>query len=321
MRPSDGADACVIALDVGGTGMKGALLDREMRAQATMRFRTPRADGPDAVLRSIADALRELRDRAGERGLTVRRAGVVVPGIVSEATARAVYSANLGWRDLPLAELLEARCGLPVTLGHDVRAGGFAEAVLGAARGVRDVLFVAIGTGIAGALVQDGTPLSAGGHAGEIGHLVVAPDGPACGCGNRGCLETLASAAAVAARFTARSGREVDGARGVAQLLVRGDPDARAVWEDAAEALAVSFAAAATLLAPELIVVGGGLAEADELLLSAVRSRLDPRLPFQRRPALVRARLGDTAGCLGAGLYAWRAVDAGDRAGVRPGSP
>lgn len=301
---------CVIALDVGGTSMKGALLDREMRSLETIRRQTPRAEGPEAVVDAIASALDTLAGRAAAGGLTVRRAGVVVPGIVDERRARAVYSANLGWRDLPLADLLETRTGLPVTLGHDVRAGGYAESVLGAARDARDVFFVAIGTGISGALIHDGVPVTSGGYAGEIGHVVVDPEGPGCACGGRGCLEALASATSIATRFSARSGRVVGGAQEVAALLGAGDRDARAVWDEATEAFAAAFATAATLLAPELIVLGGGLSEAGDLLTVRIRARLAERLTFQRRPAIVGAELGDRAGCLGAGLYAWHTADA-----------
>ncbi|MEV4616707.1 ROK family protein [Kitasatospora sp. NPDC049258] len=316
-RPVQGD--CVIALDVGGTGMKGALLDRDLKPLVTLRRPTPREAGPDAVLTAIAAALGELAERAAAGGLTVRRAGVVVPGIVDEETALAVFSANLGWRDLPLAELLEQRTGLPVTLGHDVRAGGFAEAALGAARGARDILFVAIGTGIAAAVINDGHPVRAGGYGGELGHLAVDPDGPVCGCGSRGCLETVASAAAVAAAYTARTGRAVPGADQVAALLAQGDTDAQAVWDRAVDALATALTLATTLLGCELIVLGGGLAEAGDLLLDPVRTRLAARLTFQRRPGVVRAELGDEAGCLGAGLNAWHAV--GDAAGAACAEP
>lgn len=306
------ADDCVIALDVGGTGMKGALLDRELQPLTTLRRPTPRAAGPDTVVDEIAATLLSLAQHATANNLTVHQAGVVVPGIVDEDCARAVYSANLGWRDLPLGELLQERTGLPVTLGHDVRAGGVAECMLGAARGAHDVLFVAIGTGIAAAVISDGRAVRAAGYAGELGHLVVDPAGAPCPCGGRGCLETVASASAVAAAYTSRTGRAVEGADAVAALLARGDADATAVWHRAADALASALADAATLLAPELIVLGGGLAQAGDLLLDPVRARLNERLTFQRRPGLVQAELGDEAGCLGAGLYAWQAAGNAD---------
>ncbi|MEV0190689.1 ROK family protein [Kitasatospora purpeofusca] len=298
----------MIALDVGGTGMKGAVLDHGMRPLHTVHRPTPRADGPAAVLDAIAATLLDLNRSAAGSGLPVRHTGVAVPGIVDDVRRRAVRSVNLGWSDLPLAALLEERTGLPVVLGHDVRAGGVAECAMGAARGATDVLFVAIGTGIAAALVCDGRPLLAGGYAGEIGHIPVPSGAGPCACGGSGCLETVASAAAVASAYAARTGRPVAGAADVAALTAQGDPVAGEVWDRAATALAEALATAATLLSPELIVLGGGLAEADGLLLDPVRAGLAERLTFQRRPAVVRAELGDRAACLGAGLAAWRAA-------------
>ncbi|ALO12148.1 ROK family protein [Streptomyces venezuelae] len=298
----------MLALDVGGTGMKGAVLDRAMRPIASLRRPTPRGEGPTAVVDAVAETLLALERLAAERGLPVAHAGVVVPGIVDEDRRRAVWSANIGWRDLPLAAVLESRTGLPVALGHDVRAGGAAECALGAARGARNVLFVAVGTGIAAALVVDGRPVRSGGLAGELGHVEVR-GGTACACGGHGCLETLASAHAVASAYTARTGRPAAGAADVAARVREGDPVARAVWGEATDGLAEALAMATTLVAPELVVLGGGLAEADRLLLDPVRDRLAARLTFQRTPALVRAGLGDRAGCLGAGLTAWQAVD------------
>ncbi|MFE2722247.1 ROK family protein [Kitasatospora sp. NPDC059327] len=307
--PEDpGAPGCVIALDVGGTGMKGAVLDRDMRPVETVHRPTPRADGPRAVLDAIADTLIDLNRSATGHGLPVRHVGLAVPGIVDDRLQRAVWSANLGWRGLPLASLLQERTGLPVTLGHDVRAGGVAECALGAARGAQDVLFVAIGTGIAAALVCDGRPIRAAGYAGELGHIAVGSEALACACGGSGCLETVASAAAVATAYTARSGRPVSGAADVAALTAQGDPVAREVWTRAATGLAQALATVTTLLAPELIVLGGGLAEAGPLLLDPVRAGLEEHLTFQRRPSVVQAELGDRAACLGAGLAAWQAV-------------
>lgn len=303
---TDGRD-CVIAMDVGGTSMKGALLDRDLRSLHTARRATPRRSGPDSVLVEIATVLRDLGTTAATHGLNVRGAGVVVPGIVDEDAQTAVYSANLGWRDLPLAAFLEGSLGLPVTLGHDVRAGGAAECRLGAARGAQDVLFVPIGTGISAAVFCDGRPLRARGYMGELGHLVVEPGGEPCACGAWGCLEGIASAAAVAAAYSERSGRRVEDAAAVAALLAQGDPDARAVWDRAIDALAEALRTATTLFAPEVVVLGGGLAQAGALLLDPLRTSLDRRLTFQRRPELVVAELGDLAGCLGAGLAAWQA--------------
>jgi glucokinase len=296
---------CVIALDVGGTSMKAALVDADRKVMASQRIPTGRADGPDAVVERIIATVLDQHAAAAAHGHTVRGVGLVVPGIVDEDRGIAVFSANLGWRDMPLVELIEKRVDVPVAFGHDVRAGGFAEGEVGAARGARDYLFLPIGTGIAGAVVLDGRPYSGHGYAGEIGHMIVDSDGPPCGCGARGCLEAIASASAIAARYSARTHRPVE-THELRDLLVAGDPDAAAVWNDAVEALARALQAYTTLLGPELVVIGGGLAEAGALLLDPLTVALHERLIFQRRPRLVLAELGDQAGALGAALLAWR---------------
>ncbi|CAL9624685.1 ROK family protein [Streptomyces sp. enrichment culture] len=301
---------CVIALDVGGTSMKGAVRDRASRAVTTLRTPTPSRLGPDAVVQAITQALRALAAQAARRNLAPVAAGVVVPGIVDEPAQLAVESVNLGWRNVPLAALLTDALGLPVVLGHDVRAGGAAEHRLGAASGANDALFVAIGTGISAAVIADGRLLRAHGHAGELGHLPVAQETTRCACGGVGCLEAVASARAIASAYTARSGRPVDGAEGVVASAAHGDPDACRVWERAIDALAQALTVSVSLLGPEVIVIGGGLSEAGSLLLDPLRTALGDRLGHRRRPEVVRAALGSQAGCVGAGLAAWEVAGA-----------
>jgi glucokinase len=296
---------CVIALDVGGTTIKVATVDRQCTVIASRSVPTGRRDDADAVVERIIATAADQRADAEQHGQTVHAAGVVVPGIVDEDRGVAVVAANLGWRDVPFRALLEERLGLPVAFGHDVRAGGLAEGSLGAAQGVRDYLFLAVGTGIAAAVVLDGQPYAGHGYGGEIGHLVVDPDGPQCGCGAWGCLEAIASAAAIAEHYAARSGERVD-ASVVCERVVAGDRDARAVWREAVDALATALAAYVSLLAPELVVVGGGRAAAGATMLGPLERELDRRLTFQRRPKFVVAQLGEQAGALGAALLAWR---------------
>lgn len=301
---------CVLGLDVGGSFLKGAVLDAAYDVRYARSFPTGAEEGPDAVQDRIAEALAALAAQASGLGLDApEAAGVVIPGIVDEARGVAVTAANIGWRDVPLRALLRDRLGVPVALGHDVRAGGLAEAVLGAAAGARNALVLPIGTGIAACCVVDGRPLVADGYAGEIGHVVVDPEGEPCPCGQRGCLERVASASAIARRYTARSGERVDGASEVAERLRAGDAMAQEVWDEAVDALARVLHTAVTLLGPEVVVVGGGLAEAKDLLLVPLTERLHARLTFQRAPRVVRAALGDQAGCRGAGILAWRALE------------
>ncbi|HEY6737432.1 MAG TPA: ROK family protein [Actinopolymorphaceae bacterium] len=300
--------SCVVALDVGGTAMKGAVVETD-GDQVTVRARKSYATDPeagyDAVVERIGDAFEELAALAPGLGLEApSAAGLAVPGIVDDRRGVAVVAANLPFENAPLVAPLAARLGIPVALGHDVRAGGLAESVQGAAKGAENSLFLPLGTGIAGAFIVDGRPIVAGGYVGEIGHIAVEPDGEPCPCGGRGCLERVASASGVARRYARRAGVTVDGAADVAARVRAGDPIAEEVWDEAVDALARALHTAVTLLGPEVVVIGGGLAESGELLLEPLRSRLDAALTFQRRPTVTRAVLGDQAGCLGAALLA-----------------
>jgi glucokinase len=279
----------VIALDVGGTGMKAALVGADGTLLHEARRATDRERGPEAVIAAVLDFAEELR-AYGEPAA----AGVAVPGIVDEANGVAVYSANIGWRDVPFRTLLAERLGgVPVALGHDVRVGGLAEGRIGAGRGAERFLFVALGTGIAGAIgIGDRVDAT------ELGHIVVRRKGAVCGCGQRGCVETLASAAAV--------GRAWGGdAAGCARAVEEGDPRAIAIWDDAIAALADGLVTGLTLLTPDTLIIGGGLAEAGDTLFTPLRAAVAERVTFQKLPPIVPADLGDAAGCLGAGLLAW----------------
>ncbi|MFC3573137.1 ROK family protein [Streptomyces yaanensis] len=309
----------VIALDVGGTGMKAALVGAGGELLHQARRATGRERGPDAVVESILGFAADLRTH-GERhiGEPAAAVGVAVPGIVDADRGIAAFSANLGWRDVPLRDLLSGRLGgVPVALGHDVRTGGLAEGRIGAGRGTDRFLFVALGTGIAGAIGVGGR-VEAGAHgfAGEIGHIVVRPGGTPCPCGQHGCLERYASAAAVSEAWAAASGDPGADAADCAKSVESGDPRARGVWQDAVDALADGLVTALTLLDPRTLIIGGGLAEAGETLFTPLRAAVRRRVTFQKLPSIAPAALGDTAGCLGAGLMAWDLLETTDPAEV-----
>ncbi|MGW6732571.1 ROK family protein [Streptomyces sp. NPDC055013] len=311
----------VIALDVGGTGMKAALAAASGELLHQARRPTGRERGPDAVVEGILDFAGELRAYGEERfGEPAAAVGIAVPGIVDEEQGVAAYSANLGWRDVPLRMLLADRLGgVPVALGHDVRSGGLAEGRIGAGKGADRFLFVPLGTGIAGAIGIDGR-VEAGAHgfAGEIGHIVVRPDGAPCPCGQRGCLERFASAAAVSEAWAAACGDPEADAADCAKAVASGDPNAVRVWHAAVDALADGLVTALTLLDPRTLIIGGGLAEAGETLFTPLREAVRQRVTFQKVPSIVPAALGDTAGCLGAGLLAWDLLDHTDRTEATP---
>jgi glucokinase len=300
------ADGPVVALDVGGSSMKGAVLDAHSQVVGIHRWPTPRSDGPDAVISAVLGAVDTLLERS-EGAVAV---GLVVPGLVDDRAGIALYSENIGWHDVRFRELVAERSGLPVGFGHDVRTGGLAERTLGAARGADDVLFLPIGTGISGAMYVAGE-LIENKYAGEIGHIDVGSGDP-CACGAHGCLETIASGAAIAKRYNRATGGSAAGAHEVVRLMAAGDHAAGIVWDEAIDALARALATYTSLLAPELVVIGGGLSGAGEVLLKPLRRRLGDLLVWQRKPRIVAAALGENAACLGAGLLARQAI-AGDR--------
>ena len=222
--------------------------------------------------------------------------GVVVPGIVDEERGVAVRSANLGFRDAPLAALLTERLGGSVAFGQDVRAGALAERHDGAARAAEGpVVFVPVGTGVAAAVLLDGAPLVAGGWAGEIGQQLLM-HGPHAGLR----VEQVASAAA-----TARRAGSPD-ARTVADRVAAGDTAAREVWDQTVDVLADTLAGLTTAVGAATIVVGGGLGQAGPLLLDPLAEALVRRLPGLRVPRLLAAHHGDRAAALGAALLAGR---------------
>ena len=300
----------VAALEVGGSNVKSALLTRAGRRLLSQRHPTRREEGPEAVLHRVLSYAEDVVARGvAAHGVPPRALGVAALGLVDSSTGTVVFGANVGWSNLPLRSLLTERLGLPVTLAHDAGAGGVAEAALGAGRGCRDFLFAAVGTGVGGALMLDGRPYrGAHGQAGEIGHIVVRPAGSPCGCGGRGCLETVASASALARRYAELGGEPGTTAADVCRAAAT-DPLARTAWEEAVSGLADGLVAYATIMDPDRIIVGGGLALAGEASFSPLRSAVALRCTLAHPPAVVPAGLGDAAGLLGAGLLAWDLLD------------
>ncbi|KGN30792.1 hypothetical protein N802_06175 [Knoellia sinensis KCTC 19936] len=289
-------------VDVGGTRVKSVLSDADGSIVLAHTAPTPTQPG-ERVVDVISETVSTLLDRAVDEGLDgmLTAVGAVVPGLVEEATGVAAWSANLGWRDLPLRERLEARFDVPVAVGHDVRAGLLAEHRLGAALGVPDALFVALGTGIAGALLTSGRVVAGTEWTGEIGHVTVAPEGPVCGCGRRGCLEAVASAGALG-RAWRELGREGD-AEAVSRAVAAGDAEAIRIWEGAIDALVRVIAPVCAAAGTRVLLVGGGLALAGGVLLDPLRDRLVGALGHERI-TVTHAALGDRAAALGASLLA-----------------
>lgn len=294
----------IVALDVGGTAIKAVILGDNGEIQSRHHFDTHRENGPDAV---VATVLRTVDALITLTGGEARGVGLAVPGLVDEVNGIGIFSENIGWVDIPFRDLVEQRTGLAVGFGHDVRTGGLAEKASGAGLSAENMLFMPIGTGISGAMFIE-SQLNRNMYAGEIGHIDVG-SGETCMCGSVGCLETVATGPSIATRFQRSTGIQVAGAREVLDRLQAGDGDAAAVWDDAIEALAVALATYTTLLAPDLIVLGGGLSNAGAALIDPLRARLHDRLTWQQKPRLERAEYGGYSAAFGAGILAADALE------------
>lgn len=293
------AEGAVLGVDVGGTGIKARLTDADGLVLDEARVPTPRND-PDAA--QLADCVADLASRALARG-PLRAIGLVTPGVVDERAGTVVLAVNLGWHDVPVrqrvrAALSERGLDVPVAFGHDVRAGALAETSGSDAALTRgSVAFVPVGTGLASALVVDGSVVPGDGWAGEIGQVRI-PSGPHAGLR----VEEIASAGGVARRTGSASAHE-------AMLRVRaGDPIATEVWTECVAVLADALVWTTAVAGCHTVVVGGGLAESGPLLFDPLTTAVAERLTGLRAPALVPARHGDAAGAIGAGLLARRTI-------------
>jgi glucokinase len=309
-----------VGIDVGGTKILGiALDDRGARLGEAVRVPTPSGDGAlfDAMV-AVVEAL----------GSGFEAVGVGVPGLV-DRTGRLAVGPNLpGVVDVAIGAELERRLEVPVTVDNDATCATWAEVRLGAARGAQDAVLVTLGTGIGGGIVAGGVlQRGANGFAGEPGHMVVDPNGPPCPCGRRGCWERFASGSGLGrlARDAAEAGRgarlvtlaggdpELVKGEHVTVAANEGDPDAVEVLRSFGWWAALGIANLVNILDPEVVVVGGGLVEAGEVLMAPIRAAYqDLVLAGDHRPdvRIVPAQLRGDAGAIGAGLLAHDRVGA-----------
>nr|WP_246242309.1 ROK family protein [Flexivirga aerilata] len=299
-----------MAVDVGGTTIKSAVVDGDGKRRLAHAVPTPVADGPAAVVETLRRLVSAQATAARAAGEPVTAVGVVVPGVVDTSRGIARYAANIGWRDVPLRDLVRTDVALPVAVGHDVRAAGLAELALGAAGDSADALIVVVGTGIAGVVVAGGTVVEGhAGIAGEIGHIPVGDLEVRCNCGAFGCLEMFSSARAVSRMYAERTGTTLAADQIVARLGE--DADAREVWRSATATLARGLVCAALLTDPQRVVLAGGLSAAGETLREPVAAAFAAGMPWREAPELVVSELAGAAGLVGAALLARDAAEEG----------
>jgi glucokinase len=307
-------------IDVGGTKILGGVIDEHGAIVEELRVESPATD-TEAIEKAIEQLVTELKSRHA-----ISAVGVGAAGYIDKARATVMFAPNIAWRDVNLKADLEALVDLPVVVENDANAAAWGEFTYGAGHDVDDLLLVTVGTGIGGGIVHDGELLrGAFGVGAEIGHMRVVPDGLLCGCGNRGCFEQYGSGNALVreARDAARAGSLlaltlVDLAGGdpdritgplITEAARAGDPFAIEQLAALGRWLGEGIASLTAVLDPAVVVIGGGVSEAGDLLLdpigSAFRSQLTGR---GHRPVLEirKARLGNRAGLIGAADLARR---------------
>lgn len=304
-QPHNARSEYVVAIDVGGTAIKAGLWDRDGRRARWETLPTKPEQGPTAVVDRILTLARVLPERGAGVGVNIHALGIAITGAIDEANGIVVSSDNLGWRKIPLRTLLADALRVPVTVGHDVRLAAFAEALIGAGRDCSDFLFITFGTDIGGACIVNGDVYrGAHGKAGELGHVVVDPDGASCVCGGRGCLATVSSVRAIE-RYYVTLGGEPLSAREIVSRAGQHDVLARAVWDKAVGGLAKVIYDYAVTFDPDRIIIGGGLSHVGPTLFDPLRARLAVTPHWAHPVHVIPAALGNQAGAVGAAMRAW----------------
>jgi len=318
--------AYAIGIDLGGTFIKGGVLDLSGNVIYKTSTETQAEKGPDVVLERMAALARAVAAGAGIRLDQVRCVGVGSPGPLS-TTDGIVYSApNLpGWDNVPVKKALQEKLGVPVLLENDANAAAYAENWVGAGRGASSMIMLTLGTGIGGGIVLDGDVWhGADDVAGELGHMSINFDGPDCNCGGKGCLEAYASAPATVrralkgieeGRHTAletilESGEEIT-AKVIYDAAVAGDDFAKETIQSTGRFLGIAVASFVNIFNPELVVFFGGLAGAGDMLFEPTRREMKRRAikPGADSVKIVPAELGSDAGIIGAAGCALRRLE------------
>ena len=309
-----------IGIDLGGSAIKSGLVSSNGSINGFNRVTIDRMAGSEYLLENLKAEIDRLTDLAAERGLQLVGVGVGSPGSIERSTGRIHKSPNFrGWDDFPLRDKLVKMTALPVYLANDVNAAAMGELKFGAGGDFRNFIMITLGTGVGGALVVNGRLYDgAEGFAGEIGHMVIAPDGPVCPCGNNGCLEQFVGAPALIRRARELL-KKIDLTGPLAQIdpeeitveeiglaAADGDAVARAVLAEMGRWLGIAFISLINVLDPDCILVGGGIAQAGAPLFDVIRKTVGNHAMSgaARVVPIITATLGPRAGAAGAGALA-----------------
>ncbi|MCR4405596.1 MAG: ROK family protein [Anaerolineae bacterium] len=313
-----------IGVDLGGTTITGGAVN-VVSGQVLGRQQIPTLakEGHDAVMARMVDLVHTIIADAALSKEDIGGIGVGLPGVLDMERGITLFLPNLpgAWRNVPLKATMEAGTGLPTYMLNDVRSFTLGEKTFGAGREVHTMFGLAIGTGIGGGMVINGQlHLGLDGTAGEVGHQIIDPYGPPCGCGSHGCLEAFASGPAITAMalkaitqgLTTKIAEMVDYDLNkvtpeiVCRAAQAGDPIAIDIYERAGFYIGVGVANLITIISPQMVVIGGGVAQAGELLFAPIRRTVQERVhvtPLEK-VQIVPAQLGTSAGLIGAAVWA-----------------
>ena len=304
------------AVDLGGTKVRALVADRSGRVLGDDIRPSGAAEGLETVLARMVESLDAALARAGVEREQLTGLGIAAPGAVDVERGVVPNAPQLpGWQDVPLARLMEERVGVPALLENDASAAALGEHRFGAGRGTRHMLYITVSTGLGGGIIIDGELYRGkSGAAGELGHVIIDINGPPCGCGARGCLEALASGTAIAGRGErlAESGdspvlARLRGQEGpvTAEMMKRaadmGDAASREAFREAGHYLGVALAGYVNIFDPEAIIVGGGCAQAGDLLMDQAQVTMESLAMNQplKGVRLVVSELGEFSGAMG----------------------
>lgn len=308
-----------IGLDVGGTTFKAGVVTEDGRILHKDAMPTGIERPYQEIIADMAALCKKVAADAGFSMDEVKAIGVGVPGLFDNRTGRIPFCTNLGWHDIPFVEEMKKHLSTPVIGDNDATVAGLAESIAGVSAGIRDCVFLTLGTGVGGGIIIDGKPYSgAHGCGSEIGHMMIKMDGELCTCGNYGCFERYASATAIIrearkaiaqhpeSSMLAACGGDLEklNAKIVIDAAKAGDETAKTVFDGYVQGLAVGIINIINMLDPEVIVLGGGVSAAGEFLLDAVREAVKPMVFFKTMPyaRIELAQLGNDAGIIGAAM-------------------
>ena len=308
----------ILAIDLGGTSLKIGYSAADLKLIGKISVPTRADMGPECVVDKITSVSEELLEQNGLSLVNIRAVGIGAPGPLNPAEGTVDAAPNLPlFENTPLREMVSQRLGKPTILENDANAACWAEHVMGAGKGVDNIVLFTLGTGIGGGIIADGKLVhGSSGHAAELGHIIIYPGGRICVCGQKGCLEAYASANSTAKRAieaiqkgtpsTLTKTLEHNGditSKDVFEHAANGDTLAKEIVEGTTKALALGCAKVAYLIAPELIIFAGGMIAAGDLLLNETRrffERCIAKTSKKRSIEMCFASLGEDAGVIGA---------------------